>query len=84
MDYIKLQNIDLSRFDDPQARQKLAVQFYDAFTTEGFVTISGHGISEEVWDLQMDLCNTTMTMDPKDKVPYEGTAVKAHRKKRDR
>ncbi|CAH0054447.1 unnamed protein product [Clonostachys solani] len=52
-------------------RKKLARQFYEAFTQEGFVTVSGHVISKETWDQQMDFCNATMTMDPKANVPFE-------------
>lgn len=75
VDYIQLANLDFSKFDDPESRKELAQSFYHALTQEGFVTISGHGISKETWDQQMDLCNATMTMDPKDKVPFEGNAV---------
>ncbi|CAG9990048.1 unnamed protein product [Clonostachys byssicola] len=73
LDYIELSNLDLSDFDNPESRKQLARQFYEAFTQEGFVTVSGHGISKETWDQQMDLCNATMTMDPKAKVPFEVT-----------
>ncbi|KAJ9151371.1 Clavaminate synthase-like protein [Pleurostoma richardsiae] len=73
LDYIELANLDLSKFDDPESRKQLALEFYKAFTEEGFVTISGHGISKETWDMQMDLANATMTMSPQDKVPYEVT-----------
>ncbi|CAH0019618.1 unnamed protein product [Clonostachys rhizophaga] len=38
MDYIELSNLDLSDFDNPESRKKLARQFYDAVTQEGFVT----------------------------------------------
>lgn len=72
MDYIDLINIDLSKFDDPEKCKELEKEFFTAFTQDGFVTISGHGISKEVWDTQMDLANTTMTMNPAAKVPYEG------------
>ncbi|ETS84126.1 hypothetical protein PFICI_02151 [Pestalotiopsis fici W106-1] len=73
LDYIDLVNIDLSKFDDPLSRKELAHEFFSAFTQDGFVTVSGHGISNEVWDAQMDLANATMTMDPAAKVPFEVT-----------
>lgn len=66
-------DLDLSKFDNPESRRELAGDFFKAFTEEGFVTVSGHGISKDVWDLQMDLANATMTMSPEDKVPFEGT-----------
>lgn len=72
MDYIDLINIDLSKLDDPERCKELEKEFFTAFTEDGFVTISGHGISKEVWDTQMDLANATMIMDPAAKVPYEG------------
>ncbi|KAH8599086.1 gibberellin 2-oxidase [Bisporella sp. PMI_857] len=73
LEYIRLVNLDLSKFDNPDSRIELARDFYKAFTEEGFITISSHGISSEVWDQQMDLANAAMTMEPQDKVPYEVT-----------
>ncbi|KAI1370865.1 hypothetical protein F4677DRAFT_450939 [Hypoxylon crocopeplum] len=73
LEYIDLLNLDLSKFDDPESRKELARDFYKAFTEEGFATISGHGISQEIWDQQMDLANAIMTMKPEEKVPYEVT-----------
>ncbi|RDW84618.1 putative clavaminate synthase-like protein [Coleophoma cylindrospora] len=73
LDYIQLVNLDLSRFDDLEGRQELARDFYKAFTEEGFLTLSGHGISEEVWAQQMDLAYTTMTLPPEEKALYEVT-----------
>ncbi|VUC26108.1 unnamed protein product [Clonostachys rosea] len=79
LDYIELSNLDLADFDNPESRKKLARQFYEAFTQEGFVTLSGHGISKETWDQQMDLCNATMTMDPKAKVSFEAGGLGFHK-----
>ena len=70
-----MMNLDLSKFDDPQSREELAREFFKAFTEEGFATISGHGISKDVWDEQMDLANVVMTMSPQEKVLYEGIAI---------
>jgi isopenicillin N synthase-like dioxygenase len=75
VDYIELVNLDLSKFDDPKSREELAREFYQAFTEDGFATISGHGISNEVWDSQMNLANAVMTMSPEEKVRYEGTVL---------
>lgn len=72
MDYINLANIDLAKFDGPETRKDLAREFFKAMTEDGFLTVSGHRISEETWDMQMDLAYATMTMGPKEKVPYEG------------
>ncbi|KAM0810378.1 putative Fe2OG dioxygenase domain-containing protein [Seiridium cardinale] len=73
LDYIELMDLDLSKVDDLNARKDLAHDFLKAFTEEGFATISGHGISKETWDQQMDLANAVMTMSPEDKVSYEVT-----------
>ncbi|KAI0149270.1 hypothetical protein BJ166DRAFT_628841 [Pestalotiopsis sp. NC0098] len=73
LDYIDLINIDLSKFDDPEKCKELEKEFFTAFKQDGFVTVSGHGISKEVWDTQMDLANATMTMNPAEKVSYEVT-----------
>jgi isopenicillin N synthase-like dioxygenase len=75
VDYIELTNLDLSKFDDPESRKELARDFYQAFTEEGFATVSDHGISKEAWDLQINLANAVMTMAPEEKVPYEGMPV---------
>ncbi|KAI0126255.1 hypothetical protein BJ170DRAFT_726185 [Xylariales sp. AK1849] len=73
LDYIELMDLDLSKFDDLNARKDLARDFLKAFTEEGFVTIAGHGISIETWNQQMDLANAIMTMSPEDKVSYQVT-----------
>lgn len=48
MDYVKLVNLDLSKFDDPVGRQELAEELYEAATGYGFLTLTNHGISDEV------------------------------------
>lgn len=72
MDYITLENLDLSKFDDPASRNELAKQFFSALTGTGFFTITNHGISKEDWDQQMDLAHAVMTMNPEAKKPFEG------------
>ena len=53
MDYVKLVNLDLSKFDDPVGRQELARELYEAATGYGFLTLTNHGISDEVYQRQM-------------------------------
>lgn len=72
MDYVKLENIDLSKFDDPVGRKEIAEQLFKAATGHGFLTLTNHGISDEVYARQMELANATMTLPPEDKAPYEG------------
>ena len=72
MDYVKLVNLDLSKFDDPVGRQELAKDLYEAATGYGFLTVTNHGISDETYMRQMQLANATMTLPPEEKAPYEG------------
>ncbi|TVY29195.1 Flavanone 3-dioxygenase [Lachnellula hyalina] len=71
MDYIALENLDLSKFDDPVTRKELANKFFKALTGTGFFTVSNHGITNEQWDQQMDLAHAVMTMTPEEKKVYE-------------
>ncbi len=72
VDYVKLVNLDLSKFDDPVGRQELASQLYEAATGYGFLTLTNHGISDEVYQRQMQIANAVMTLPPEEKAPYEG------------
>lgn len=72
MDYVKLVNLDLSKFDDPVGRQELARELYEAATGYGFLTLTNHGISDEVYQRQMQIANAAMTLSPEEKEPYEG------------
>lgn len=72
MDYVKLVNLDLSKFDDPVGRQELADSLYEAATGYGFLTLTNHGISDEVYQRQMQIANAVMTLPPEEKAPYEG------------
>lgn len=65
-------NIDLSKFDDPVGKKELAKDLFEAATGHGFLTLSNHGISNEVYMRQMQLATATMTLSPDDKAPYEG------------
>jgi isopenicillin N synthase-like dioxygenase len=72
VEYIQLENLDLSKYDDPITRKELAKEFFTALTGTGFFTITNHGISKEEWDQQMDLAHAVMTLSPEEKKPYEG------------
>ncbi|KAI1484926.1 gibberellin 2-oxidase [Biscogniauxia mediterranea] len=73
LDYVKLVNIDLSKFDDPVGRKELAKDLYEAATGYGFLTLTNHGISDEVYARQMQIANAMMTLPPEEKAPYEVT-----------
>ncbi|KAI0896214.1 gibberellin 2-oxidase [Annulohypoxylon nitens] len=73
LDYVKLVNLDLSKFDDPAGREELARELYEAATGYGFLTLTNHGISDEVYERQMQIANAVMTLPPEEKVPYEVT-----------
>lgn len=72
MDYVKLVNLDLSKFDDPAGRQELARELYEAATGYGFLTLTNHGISDEIYQKQMQIANGVMTLPQEEKTPYEG------------
>ncbi|KAF4865442.1 UPF0676 protein [Colletotrichum siamense] len=73
LDYVKLVNLDLAKFDDPVGRQELAKELYEAATGYGFLTLTNHGISDEVYARQMQIANAMMTLPPDEKAPYEVT-----------
>ncbi|KAG4432142.1 hypothetical protein IFR05_012379 [Cadophora sp. M221] len=73
VEYVKLENIDLSKFEDPIGRKEIAEQLFKAATGHGFLTLTNHGISDEVYARQMELANATMTLSPEEKAPYEVT-----------
>ncbi|KAK1676038.1 gibberellin 2-oxidase [Colletotrichum godetiae] len=73
LDYVKLVNLDMSKFDDPTGREELAKDLYEAATGYGFLTLSNHGISDEVYARQMQIANAMMTLPAEEKAPYEVT-----------
>lgn len=77
MDYVKLVNLDLAKFDDPEGRKELARELYEAATGYGFLTITNHGISDEVYQRQMQISNAMMTLPAEEKAPYEGEPVRS-------
>lgn len=73
MDYIELVNLDMSKFDDPSTRQELAREMFEGVTKHGFLTLSNHGISQELMESQVDLAHAVMTLTPEEKAPFEAT-----------
>ncbi|PLB53903.1 Clavaminate synthase-like protein [Aspergillus steynii IBT 23096] len=73
LDWIQLVNIDLAKYDNLSTRQELARELLTAVTEHGFLTISNHGISPELYRSQVNLANAVMTLPPDEKQPFEAT-----------
>ncbi|KAI0003116.1 gibberellin 2-oxidase [Xylariaceae sp. FL0662B] len=73
LDYVKLVNLDLAKFDDPVGRQELARELYEAASGYGFLTLTNHGLSDEVYAKQMQIANAVMSLPPEEKASYEAT-----------
>ncbi|TDZ53693.1 UPF0676 protein [Colletotrichum trifolii] len=58
LQWAPLTTIDLSRFDEPGAKQELAKQLYDAITRVGFWVVIGTGIDDEQVLRQFSIGNT--------------------------
>ena len=54
--YADLKTIDISKWDDGAAEQaRLAAQLYKAMTTDGFFVLTGHAITEQEIERQVDI-----------------------------
>lgn len=73
VDWIELVNVDFAKYDNPATRKELAQDLLKAVKEHGFLTISNHGISEELYESQMSLAHAVMTLSPDEKLPYEAT-----------
>lgn len=73
MDYIELVNLDMSKYEDPTRRQELAQDLLEGVTKHGFLTLSNHGISQELMESQVSLAHAVMTLPPNEKAPFEAT-----------
>ncbi|EOD50392.1 Clavaminate synthase-like protein [Neofusicoccum parvum] len=73
LDWIELVNVDFAKYDDPNTRKELAQDLLKAVTEHGFLTISNHGISDELYESQMSLAHAVMTLEPEEKLPFEAT-----------
>ncbi|KAF6816909.1 2og-fe oxygenase [Colletotrichum plurivorum] len=73
LEYIDLVNLDLSEYEDPTTRRHLVRGLLDGVTTHGFLTISNHGIPEELYSSQVDIAHALLTIPTEEKKPYEAT-----------
>ena len=65
LDWAPLVEIDISRFDEPGEKQRLAAQLEDAVKNVGFWIVKGHGISDEEVLRQLAIANAFFKL-PKD------------------
>jgi len=73
LEYVDLVDLDMSKFDDPVTRKELAKELLDGATTHGFLTLSNHGITKELYESQVSLAHAVMTLPAEEKAPYEAT-----------
>src|SRR5271170_6323882 len=73
LDWTPLVEIDISRFDEPGEKQRLAAQLEDAVRNVGFWIVTGHGIKDEEVLRQLAIASTFfhLPMEEKVKVPID-------------
>src|ERR1700749_4227098 len=70
LDWADLVTLDLSKFDQPDGRQKLAAQLKDAIHKVGFFYIINYGLSKEQVDQQFNLAKTVFQLPQEEKNKY--------------
>jgi non-haem dioxygenase in morphine synthesis N-terminal len=73
LDWAPLVNIDVSRFDEPGEKQRLAAQLEDTIRNVGFWIVTGHGITDEEIRRALTIGNGFfhLPMEEKVKVPID-------------
>ena len=73
LEWAPLVEIDISRFDEPGEKQRLAAQLEDAVRNVGFWIITGHGIKDEEVLRQLAIATAFfhLPMEEKVKVPID-------------
>ncbi|KAJ7017695.1 hypothetical protein C8F04DRAFT_1154983 [Mycena alexandri] len=65
LDWALLKEIDLSMFDDPGGKEKLAAELHDVVKNVGFWVVTGHGIPDDEVLRQFSIdCVATFTTLP--------------------
>jgi non-haem dioxygenase in morphine synthesis N-terminal len=67
LEWAPLVEIDISRFDEPGEKQRLAAQLEDAVRNVGFWVVKGHGISDEEVLRQLEIGNGFFRLSKEDK-----------------
>ena len=70
LDWAELVTIDLSLFDTPGGKQKLASQLKHAISTVGFFYVTNFGLSESEVDEQFGLAQQLFSLSESEKQPY--------------
>jgi isopenicillin N synthase-like dioxygenase len=70
LDWADLVTIDLSQFDKPGGKQKLASQLKHAISTVGFFYVTNFGLSETQVDEQFALAEQIFSLPDSEKQPY--------------
>jgi isopenicillin N synthase-like dioxygenase len=73
LEWAPLVEIDISRFDEPGEKQRLAAQLEDAVRNVGFWIVTGHGIKDEEVLRQLAIATAFfhLPMEEKVKVPID-------------
>jgi isopenicillin N synthase-like dioxygenase len=73
LDWAPLVEIDISRFDEPGEKQRLAAQLEDAVRNVGFWIVKGHGITDDEVIRQLAIGNGffKLPMEEKVKAPID-------------
>ena len=71
VDWADLVTLDLSQFDAPGGKQKLAEQLKDAVHNVGFFYITGFGLSQEEVDRQFAIGQQFFALPTEEKVKYK-------------
>lgn len=70
LDWAELVTIDLSQFDAPSGKHKLAAQLEHAISTVGFFYVTNFGLSEAEVDSQFTIAQQIFSLSDSEKQPY--------------
>ncbi|OHW97511.1 clavaminate synthase-like protein [Colletotrichum incanum] len=73
LDYVDLENLNFSLFDNDANRLQLATRLLQGASSQGFFTISNHGIPEDLYTSQVDLAYALLTIPLEEKLSHETT-----------
>ncbi|KAJ5347978.1 non-heme dioxygenase in morphine synthesis N-terminal [Penicillium brevicompactum] len=70
LDWADLRTLDLSKFDQPGGRQKLAEEFTQAIEDVGFFYVKNHGLTKDDIDTQFALAQSVLLLPSEEKLKY--------------
>lgn len=70
MDWADLVTLDLSQFDEPDGKQRLATQLFDAIQKIGFFYIINFGLTQEQVDRQFAIGKEVFQLSTEEKLKY--------------